>query len=537
MKFYKSSAFAMISVLALAGCPTDDTAEDTDSATSGADTTATDPDTTATDPDTTADGTDTADTDDSADGTDTADTDDDTDTADTDGATAQVRVIHGSPDAPAVDVYVEGDETPVIEGLAYGDASAYLEVPEGDYVFEIRAAGEAPDTDPVFATDALTLAAGDSVSAIAAGLLAGDGDAAFRVLALADGFGDAADGALARVVHAGSDAPTVGIDIGNDGDVELEGVARFADSGPEGVALTADEPLQVGIRLEDGTSVTAFSTIPIPAGAELYVIATGLLADLPRTETGFSLLAVGPDGAIGFIQQNPRVYAVHASPSAPNVDICAGGAPLLENVQYGAMGGIQVPPAAYELAVHATGDEPCAGEPAATVMTPALVPGGQTLAVAMGELDALAAGNDPDFSVQFYDEAFALDTDPAQAGIRIIHAASAPSVAIQALATADQEDFPIDEAIVSMFEHNGETGEVVLDAVQTFIGVGVGAVMGGSINVAASFTVDVPAGLRGWVLATGELDDEADNAPFGLHIVATGAGPWEIIGPVAPNPG
>ncbi len=535
MKFYKSSAFAMISVLALAGCPTDDDAGgDTDSATDGADTTATDPDTTATDPDTTADGTDTADTDDSADGTDTADTED---TADTDGSTAMIRVIHGSPGAPAVDVYVEGDETPVIEGLAYGDASAYLDVPAGDYVFEIRAAGEAPDTEPVFATDTLTLAEGDSISAIAAGVLGGEGDAAFRVLALADGFGDAGDGALARIAHAGSDAPTVGIDVGNDGEVELEGVARFADSGPEGVMLPAGEALQVGIRLEDGTSVTAFSTIEIPAGAELYVIATGLLADLPREETGFSLLAVGPDGAIGFIQQNPRVYALHASPSAPNVDICAGGEPLLADVPFGAMGGIQVPPAAYELAIHVTGAEPCEMDPVATVMTPALTPGSQTLAVAMGEVAALAAGNDPDFSVQFYEEAFAVDTDPAQAGIRIIHAASAPGVAIQALETADQADFAVADAIVSMFEHSGETSEVILDAAQTFIGVGVGAVMGGTINVAASFTVDVPAGLRGWVLATGELDDEADNAPFALHIVSTGPGPWELIGPVEPNPG
>ena len=55
----------------------------------------------------------------------------------------------------------------------------------------------------------------------------------------------------------------------------------------------------------------------------MYIIATGLTGDLPRQETGFALLAVGADSSTTWIQQNPRVYALHAGSDAPAVDICS----------------------------------------------------------------------------------------------------------------------------------------------------------------------------------------------------------------------
>ena len=47
---------------------------------------------------------------------------------------SRLRVIHASPDAPAVDVLV--GQTPVFEGVSFGDA-AYYELPAGDYEFSI----------------------------------------------------------------------------------------------------------------------------------------------------------------------------------------------------------------------------------------------------------------------------------------------------------------------------------------------------------------------------------------------------------------
>jgi hypothetical protein len=519
MNPYKTSALTLISMLALAGCPSDDTdpAGDTDPGTETADPTG--------DPTTgmTATGTDTVDPDTTSTESDTDDPDTDTDTA-ADGAA--IRVVHASPGAPAVDVYVMDNPDPVITGLESGATSDYLDVPEGDYVFEIRAAGEPADSEPAFATDSLTLAAGDSITAIAAGQLAGEGDAAFRVLALADGFGDAGDGALARIVHAGSDAPAVDIDVGNDGTPELEGVAPYADSGAEGVALPAGEALQVGI-LADGAPVTAFTTPELPAGAPLYVIATGLLADMPRAETGFSLLAVGPEGSIGFIGQNPRVYALHAGTDAPTVDICAGGAPLLEGVAFGALGGIQVPPGEYALDIHATGDEACAGEPAFTANTPALEAGQQYLAIAAGELatDDGGTGPDPDFTVGFYAEDFSYDPASADASIRVIHTASAPAVTAGAL----NEDGQIAESLFQTISFPNETGEITLPGGNYVVGLAASRGVVLPTDPLVAYDVAAPAGVSAWVVAHGSLDDTGGDQPFGLSAIVVGPTPWVIL--------
>jgi hypothetical protein len=53
---------------------------------------------------------------------------------------ARVRVVHTSPDAPAVDIAVKGGDV-LIPNLAFPNASDYLEVPAGSYDLEVRAAG------------------------------------------------------------------------------------------------------------------------------------------------------------------------------------------------------------------------------------------------------------------------------------------------------------------------------------------------------------------------------------------------------------
>ena len=118
-----------------------------------------------------------------------------------DNGTAEIRVIHGSPDAPMVDIYVEGSATPVFEDLAYGDASAYATVDAGTYNVQIRAAGADPASAPVFETGNITLQTGDDLTALAAGLLASNDPAdQSRVLALYEDFvTPAAGNAVVRV--------------------------------------------------------------------------------------------------------------------------------------------------------------------------------------------------------------------------------------------------------------------------------------------------------------------------------------------------
>ena len=44
-----------------------------------------------------------------------------------------IRVVHASPDAPAVDVYAEGVSSPLLEDVAYGETTSYLSVDPGTY--------------------------------------------------------------------------------------------------------------------------------------------------------------------------------------------------------------------------------------------------------------------------------------------------------------------------------------------------------------------------------------------------------------------
>ena len=82
---------------------------------------------------------------------------------------AQVRVVHLSADAPAVDVAPDGAE-PIVADLAYPSATDYLTVPAGDYDLEVRPAGT---MDVALQLDPVTLAAGTSYSVFAIGSLAG----------------------------------------------------------------------------------------------------------------------------------------------------------------------------------------------------------------------------------------------------------------------------------------------------------------------------------------------------------------------------
>ena len=57
-----------------------------------------------------------------------------------------VRVIHASPDAPPVDVYVNGDPgvaMPNISGLAFTQGTGYVPLPTDTYRFRVTPAGAA----------------------------------------------------------------------------------------------------------------------------------------------------------------------------------------------------------------------------------------------------------------------------------------------------------------------------------------------------------------------------------------------------------
>ncbi|WP_027119088.1 DUF4397 domain-containing protein [Natronorubrum tibetense] len=119
---------------------------------------------------------------------------------------AAVRVAHFSPDAPAVDVLVDGDQ--VLSNFDYGEVSPYLEIEPGTYQVTITAAG---DPGTVVFDDQVDV--GEAFYTVAA--IGELGAETFRPEILVDAEPlpeDAEAGsAFVRVAHFSPDAPAVDI--------------------------------------------------------------------------------------------------------------------------------------------------------------------------------------------------------------------------------------------------------------------------------------------------------------------------------------
>ena len=449
---------------------------------------------------------------------------------------AQIRVVHASPTAPAVDIYPAGSDTVLFEGLAYGKATEYAVLPEGTYSLDIRIAGSPAASDPVLTIEDIELEGDKTYTAVAAGnVFSTDAEDSFRVLPLEEGFADAGTAARVRVVHAGYDAPTVDLDVGNDDPSmpEVAGFARFADTGAEGVELPAGEVLQVGIAA-GGNTVTAFSTPPLPAGAQAFIIATGLLSKAPREDQGFSLLAVLPSSDTLWLKQNPFVYALHASPDAPAVDIYAGDAELVDNAAFGDLARIQVPPGSYtlEFFAGAAGATPKpAGSPAASADTPALEAGGTYLAVAGGLLGGTGAKA---FQLIPIVEGF---DDPAadSAVVRVMHGSpDTPAVDIGTVTTEGTLDANPPIKNVAFPDVTDEAG-LALPATSLTLGVAVTS----TTATVAEFDVTLADGNRLFAIAAGLLTPGTGQPPLQLLVIDASSksilSPWTIAS-LAPNP-
>ena len=204
----------------------------------------------------------------------------------TPAGTAMVRVAHMSPNAPNVDVYVDGDA--VLEDVAFGAVSPYLEVPAGEREVEITAAGDA-DTSvfsgpvPVEADSAYTVAA--------TGEIGEDGDQPFEPLILTDDNSDpGGDTARLRLVHASPDAPAVDVTVESSGDVLYDGVG-YGGAGYVEVPAN-DYTLQIRGDTEgnDGDVVADFD-VSLGGGQVYTAFAAGYLSpDDEPADTPFDLI-------------------------------------------------------------------------------------------------------------------------------------------------------------------------------------------------------------------------------------------------------
>jgi len=121
---------------------------------------------------------------------------------------ATLRVAHLSEDAPAVDVYVDGET--VLEGVEYPALSDFLELDAGTYAVDVAPAGTSIE-EAVLSTD-VTLTAGQAYTAAAVGLVSRPDITPLELVLLEEDYSEI-NPAEARfsVLHASPGAPPVDV--------------------------------------------------------------------------------------------------------------------------------------------------------------------------------------------------------------------------------------------------------------------------------------------------------------------------------------
>ncbi|MFN8630546.1 MAG: DUF4397 domain-containing protein [Chloroflexota bacterium] len=117
---------------------------------------------------------------------------------------AMIRVLHGSPDAPAVDVFANDAKVDALSNLSFGSITDYAAVPAGTYSIKVCATAD-NTVCPIGPVD-LTFAAGKKYTIAASDLLA-----SIKANVFTDNAAPTEAKSQVRVVHLSADTPAVDV--------------------------------------------------------------------------------------------------------------------------------------------------------------------------------------------------------------------------------------------------------------------------------------------------------------------------------------
>lgn len=218
---------------------------------------------------------------------------------------AKIRLVHASPDAGPVDVYVGTPANLWLEDLEYGQASVYLSSGVGNVALIVIGAGADPLLLPPYLTESVDLVSGDSITTLFGGLVkSGADEDKVRLFSFSDNFQNS-PAANVRTVHAGSDAPNATVMVSDTSQILADNLARWAEVGRAGVPYEADVVRDV--EVEAGGGITSFRVPELNAKSTYYFILTGLISGQGAQTTPFHLLIVGPGGLVP-LETFPRTF-------------------------------------------------------------------------------------------------------------------------------------------------------------------------------------------------------------------------------------
>ena len=176
-----------------------------------------------------------------------------------DGATGLLRLMHLSPDTPAVDVYVDSVADPdvgvVLEGVGYGAVSPYRDVPPGEYTVSMREAG-AEETAPAVLSTTVEVTEDSARTVAGVGLFAD-----LNLTVIEDALETPPEGeARVRVLAGAANAETLDVSLEDGTEVasqlEFAATSEYVDvpAGSTGLRVAAEggDPTDLPVDLEVG---------------------------------------------------------------------------------------------------------------------------------------------------------------------------------------------------------------------------------------------------------------------------------------------
>lgn len=361
--------------------------------------------------------------------------------------TADVQVLHGSPDAPPVNVLVDGNE--VLGDVDYKVGSARLTLDAGTYSVQVDGILPAGDVTVIGPVD-LDLVA-DTIYTVVA---VNDVASIEPVVMSQPDTAVSAGSARLFVLHGAAAAPQVDVFVTAPGaDLTASApVGTFSFKETIGPAEVAAGDYQVRVTAAgDPTAVVYDSgTVTFSDGDDLTVAA------LPNTSGGaapISLVALTGAGSLEVLDVDTptSLQVIHASPDAPDVDVVVDGSVLVPGLAFpDATGFVEVPGATYNVVVTA------AGNPGVVAIGPVdldLNPGVRHSVFAVGELANI--------------EPLILTDDPRRvatnAKVRIVHA-SPTAADVDIYVTAVGADINAEMPTLENIPFKANTGFLALAA-------------------------------------------------------------------------
>lgn len=244
----------------------------------------------------------------------------------------RAQVVHASPSAPAVDVYVTAfgadltGSAPVngaMTPLAFEDYTGRLEVPAGPYQIRIAVASDAMKT-AVFDSGEIDLAAGADLMIVAIDNV-GPGDTPVQLIVLdgttATQLNDVNTPASVVAVHLSPDAPAVDIlaDVNATAGNEAIALVRNVSFGEfcdlNSVPAPGDYTISIAANADNSIVPLQFPLV-VDQGDEATAIVSGFLSTGAPAITALPLA-----GNTRSVFTETKLRITHGSPSTPNVDL------------------------------------------------------------------------------------------------------------------------------------------------------------------------------------------------------------------------